>query len=148
NQAPVQVNMPYLTAQQGSTQLQILPITSDNTLTAAEQDKTIVVRGQYVGKTLEQNQKIVLQVNDHNIEAKLESEGVFTVAIPAQQLIQSPAHIISAVLMQDDQALQQTPHAYQVNDQLTSTQNLDVDIQPLAVVDGNSSDMVEVSGKV
>ncbi|VDN37264.1 unnamed protein product, partial [Cylicostephanus goldi] len=92
---------------------QILPITSDNTLTAAEQDKTIVVRGQYVGKALPENQKIVLQINDQNIDAKLESEGIFTAAIPAQQLIQSPAHIISAVLMQDGQALQQTTHVYQ-----------------------------------
>src|SRR5690606_38507563 len=63
-------------------------------------------------------------------------------------LIQSPAHIISAVLMQDDQALQQITHVYQVNAQLSNTQNLDVDIQPLAVVDGSSSDTVEVSGKV
>src|SRR5690606_32214618 len=55
NQAPVQVNMPYLTAEQGSTQLQILPITSDNTLTVTEQDKTIVVRGQYVGEALQEN---------------------------------------------------------------------------------------------
>ena len=148
DQAPVQVNMPYLTTEQGSTQLQILPITSDNSLTVAEQDKTIVVRGQYVGEALQENQKIVLQINDQNIEAKLESEGVFTAALPAQQLIQSPAHIISAVLMQDDQALQQTTHVYQVNDQLSNTQNLDVDIQPLAVVDSNSSDTVEVSGKV
>jgi len=148
NQVPVQVNMPYLTVEQGSTQLQILPITSVNTLTVAEQDKTIVVRGQYVGEALQENQKIVLQINDQNIEAKLESEGVFTAAIPAQQLIQSPAHIISAVLMQDGQALQQTIHVYQVNDHLASTQNLDLDIQPLAVVDGSSSDTVEVSGKV
>ena len=140
--------MPYLTAQQGSTQLQILPITSDNTLNGAEQDKTIVVRGQYVGAALQPNQKIVLQINDQNLEAKLESEGVFTAAIPAQQLIQSPAHIVSAVLMQDSQALQQTTHVYQVNDQLIPGQNLDVDIQPLAVIDGSSSDMIEVSGKV
>ncbi|MDM1340065.1 AmpG family muropeptide MFS transporter [Acinetobacter pseudolwoffii] len=145
---PVQVSMPYLTAQQGSTQLQILPITSDNTLNVAEQDKTIVVRGQYVGAALQPNQKIVLQINDQNLEAKLESEGVFTAAIPAQQLIQSPAHIVSAVLMQDGQALQQTTHVYQVNDQLIPGQNLDVDIQPLAVIDGSSSDMIEVSGKV
>lgn len=144
----VQVSMPYLTAQQGSTQLQILPITSDNTLNVAEQDKTIVVRGQYVGAALQPNQKIVLQINDQNLEAKLESEGVFTAAIPAQQLIQSPAHIVSAVLMQDSQALQQTTHVYQVNDQLIPGQNLDVDIQPLAVIDGSSSDMIEVSGKV
>lgn len=144
----VQVSMPYLTAQQGSTQLQILPITSDNTLNVAEQDKTIVVRGQYVGAALQPNQKIVLQINDQNLEAKLENEGVFTAAIPAQQLIQSPAHIVSAVLMQDSQALQQTTHVYQVNDQLIPGQNLDVDIQPLAVIDGSSSDMIEVSGKV
>lgn len=147
-QEPVTLSMPYLLNKNSNTQLQILPITSNNILTLHEHDSTIVVRGQYVGQPLSETQRIVLELNDEPFHAKLEENGLFSVAIPAEKLINAPTHLISAVLMSEDQVLQQTTHVYQVNDHLTIDNDLDIDIQPLVAIDPTSDVMVEVSGKV
>ncbi|ANF83096.1 transporter [Acinetobacter sp. NCu2D-2] len=147
-QAPITLNMPYLVNQDHQTQLQILPITSDNTLTLSEHDLSLVIRGQYIGQALNENQKIVFELNDESFDAKLEDNGVFTAAIPGQKLKSAPTHLITAVLMQNGRVLQQTTHAYQVNDHLTTSADLDVDIQPLVPIDRNKTEMVDVSGKV
>ncbi len=147
-QAPVTVSMPYLIQQNGNAQLQILPITSDNTITLHEQDATIVIRGQYLGQALTAEQKIVLELNDERIDAKVDEQGIFTAAIAAQKLKDAPTHLLSAVLLQNDQALQQVTHVYQANDHLTTAQDLDVNIEPIAAIDPNSNSMIEVTGKV
>ena len=146
-QAPVTLSMPYLKQQTPQAQLHILPITSDNTLSLHEHEGTLVVRGQYVGEALQDSQKIVLEVNEQSFDAKLESDGMFTAAIPAQTLKHAPTHLISAVLLNKDQVQQQSTHVYAVNDHLTTPKDLDIDIQPIAAVDP-STPSVEVSGKV
>jgi len=143
----VSLSMPYLLQTSGNAQLQILPITGDNTLHANEEG-SIVVRGQYVGEALQDNQKIIYELNDERFEAKLEEQGVFSTAIPAEKLKSAPAHLISAVLMEDERAVQQVTHVYQTSNDAKNTKMLDVDIQPLVPVDVNRNTDIEVTGKV
>ncbi|WP_298142811.1 MFS transporter [uncultured Acinetobacter sp.] len=147
-QAPVTLSMPYLVQDQQHPQLQILPITSDNTLTLHEQDATIVVRGQYTGQALTQNQQLVFALDQQQFPAKLESHGVFSAAIPAQKLITAQQPRLTALLLDQAQVLQQSTHAYKVNQQLTLPQDLDIDIQPIHPVNLDQQEQVEISGKV
>ncbi|WP_297424419.1 MFS transporter [uncultured Acinetobacter sp.] len=147
-QAPITLSMPYLVQAHQHTQLQILPITSDNTLTLHEQDATIVVRGQYTGQALTQHQQLVFALDQQQFPAKLESHGVFSAAIPAQKLITAQQPRLTALLIDQAQVLQQSTHAYQVSQQLTLTQDLDIDIQPIHPVNLDQEGQVEISGKV
>ena len=147
-QAPVTLSMPYLTQQANNTQLQILPLTSDNALTLHEHDSTIVVRGQYQGAELTDHDQLIFEFNGETLNAKLEDNGIFTAAIPAKKLLESPTRVISAVLLKNEHIQQQTTHVYQVSDHLTLPQDLDIDIQPIPAVDPKTQSHVEISGKV
>ena len=147
-QAPISLTMPYLKQQANNTQLQILPVTSDNILSLHEHTGMIVVRGQYSGQPLQAQQYLTFELNNEVIPAKIDEQGVFSAAIAAEKLQQAPTHLLSAVLMNHDQVQQQTTHVYQVDNQLETRQDLDVDIQPLAVIDPQAQSTVEVTGKV
>ena len=147
-QAPISLTMPYLQHQANNTQLQILPVTSDNILSLHEHTGMIVVRGQYSGQPLQAQQYLTFELNNEVIPAKIDEQGVFSAAIAAEKLQQAPTHLLSAVLMNHDQVQQQTTHVYQVDNQLETRQDLDVDIQPLAVIDPQAQSTVEVTGKV
>ena len=147
-QAPISLTMPYLQHQANNTQLQILPVTSDNILSLHEHTGMIVVRGQYSGQPLQAQQYLTFELNNEVIPAKIDEQGVFSAAIAAEKLQQAPTHLLSAVLMNHDQVQQQTTHVYQVDNQLATHQDLDVDIQPLAVIDPQAQSTVEVTGKV
>ena len=143
------VSMPYL--QQTATetaQLQLLPLTSDNTISVAEKANSIVVRGQYVGPALTEQQKIVLQLDGQNFDAKLDAQGMFTAAITGQLLADSAAKQLTVVLMDQQQVLQQHSQSYKVDSTQAADTTLDVDIQPLPVVNTASTEMVEIQGKV
>ena len=147
-QAPISLTMPYLKQQANNTQLQILPVTSDNILSLHEHTGMIVVRGQYSGQALQAQQHLAFELDNEVIPAKIDEQGVFSAAIAAEKLQQAPTHLLSAVLMNHDQVQQQTTHVYQVDNQLATHQDLDVDIQPLAVIDPQAQSTVEVTGKV
>lgn len=142
----VQVSMPYLTeAEQGS--LKVLPITSNNTITIHEWDKSIVVRGQYFGGALKDNERLIFQVGTEKFDAKLDKDGIFSSAIPAKVLRDDPQHQVIAMLLQQDQIKVQTQHAYSAQNHLTTNKDLDIEIVPLAQIDSNNA-MTEVKGKV
>ena len=143
------VSMPYLQQTAAETaQLQLLPLTSDNTISVAEKANSIVVRGQYVGPTLTEQQKIVLQLDGQNFDAKLDAQGMFTAAITGQLLADSAAKQLTVVLMDQQQVLQQHSQSYKVDSTQAADTTLDVDIQPLPVVNTASTEMVEIQGKV
>lgn len=141
----VTLHMPYLKSQAQQAQLLLLPITTDNIITANEQDNSIVVRGQYTGAALQDQQKIVMMLDGQNFDAKLDEAGTFSAAIPAEKLVASATRQISVNLMQQDQVVLTQQHSYMVDLTQTLTNALDVEIQPLKMGD---ADMVEVQGKV
>ncbi len=84
--------MPYLHQTEIETaQLQFLPLTSDNRISENEASNSIVVRGQYAGPALTEQQKIVLQLDGQNFDAKLDAQGIFTATIAGQLLADSPS---------------------------------------------------------
>lgn len=143
---PVSVTLPYISQTGASTALLLLPITADNVIDQRESEGSIVVRGQYLA-TLAENQSIKLSLDGQSFDAKLDKEGVFSAAIPAQQLLDSNSKKLNAVLMQNERAQQDTALNYQVDPAAEKSVTLDVDLQPINLnkaVDG----LLEVKGKV
>lgn len=143
------VAMPYLHQTEAETaQLQFLPLTSDNRISANETSNSIVVRGQYAGPALTEQQKIVLQLDGQSFDAKLDAQGIFTAAIAGQLLADSPSKQLQVVLWNGQQTIQQHSQTYQVDLSTHEANPLDVDIQPLLIVQSSSNNMVEIQGKV
>lgn len=143
------VSMPYLHQTEIETaQLQFLPLTSDNRISENEASNSIVVRGQYAGPALTEQQKIVLQLDGQNFDAKLDAQGIFTAAIAGQLLADSPSKQLQAVLLNGQKTTQQHSQTYQVDLNSHEANALDVDIQPLPIVQSSSNNMVEIQGKV
>ena len=143
---PVSVTLPYISQPGASTALLLLPITADNVIDQRESEGSIVVRGQYLA-TLAENQSIKLSLDGQSFDAKLDKEGVFSAAIPAQLLLDSNSKKLNAVLMQNERAQQHTALNYQVDPAAEKSATLDVDLQPINLnkaVDGQ----LEVKGKV
>ena len=143
---PISVTLPYISQTAASKALLLLPITADNVINQREAEGSIVVRGQYLA-TLAENQSIQLNLDGQSFDAKLDKEGVFSAAIPAQQLLDSNSKKLNAVLMQNERTQQHTALNYQVNPAAEKSATLDVDLQPINLnkaVDGQ----LEVKGKV
>ncbi|MDH1489133.1 MFS transporter [Acinetobacter johnsonii] len=143
---PVSVTLPYISQPGASTALLLLPITADNVIDQRESEGSIVVRGQYLA-TLAENQSIQLSLDGQSFDAKLDKEGVFSAAIPAQLLLDSNSKKLNAILMQNERAQQHTALNYQVDPAAAKSVTLDVDLQPINLnkaVDGQ----LEVKGKV
>ena len=143
---PVSVTLPYISQTGASTALLLLPITADNVINQRESEASIVVRGQYLA-TLAENQSIKLSLDGQSFDAKLDKEGVFSAAIPAQLLLDSNSKKLNAILMQNERAQQHTALNYQVDPAAEKSVTLDVDLQPINLnkaVDGQ----LEVKGKV
>lgn len=143
---PVSVTLPYISQTGASTALLSLPITADNVIDQRESEGSIVVRGQYLA-TLAENQSIKLSLDGQSFDAKLDKEGVFSAAIPAQLLLDSNSKKLNAILMQNERAQQHTALNYQVDPAAAKSVTLDFDLQPINLnkaVDGQ----LEVKGKV
>lgn len=144
----VVTTLPYLSSTQKPNNMQLLPVTSDNTVSLQEQNKSLVVRGQYFGHALNDAQKIIIQLDGQKFDANLDKTGIFSAAIPAQTLVHSASRNLVAEVLEHNQVISTSSHRYTVNNQVASTKNLDIDIQPLPAISAQSGDDVEITGKV
>ncbi|OTG64394.1 MFS transporter [Acinetobacter sp. ANC 4470] len=140
--------LPYLKLADQQFSMQILPVTSDNVITLSERNNSLVVRGQYVGPTLAESQKIILKLDDQSFDANLDKTGVFSAAIPAETLVNSASKQLIAEVVENNSTLSSTQHNYATNMNLTTAKNLDLNIDPLPAVNPQSADEVEITGKV
>ena len=147
-QAPITRSLPILNKNSSSVLFQILPVTSNNEISLHEHEGSIVVKGQYLVAPLTAQQKIIVDLDGEKFTAKSESRGIFTVAIPAEKLIKSSTKQISAAVISGNDVLYSTTHSYDATDNLTVGNELDVNIEPIAVVDPQSAQTVELQGKV
>lgn len=147
-QAPAVTTLPYLTQADQQSNMQILPVTSDNTIASYEQNNSVVVRGQYFGQPLSEAQKMVFTLDGQNFDAKLDKQGVFSAAIPAEVLVHSASKQLNAKIIENNHVIAQIEHHYMVNMNLTTAKTLDIDVQPLPVINAQSLNDVELSGKV
>ena len=159
NQPTTVLKMPYLKhetlsngglknlEQESKTAIHILPLTSDNVITQFEKDKNLVVRGQYFGHELLKSEKIIFSLDNQKFEAKLDDSGIFSSAIPAELLVNSASKQLIAQVWLGKHLISSVTHPFDIN--MNSTvKALDIDIQPLAAINTQSPDMVEISGKV
>ena len=144
----VVATLPYLSSTQKPNNMQLLPVTSDNTVSLQEQNKSLVVRGQYFGHALNDAQKIIIQLDGQKFDANLDKTGIFSAAIPAQTLVHSASRNLVAEVFEHNQVISTSSHRYTVSNQVASTKNLDIDIQPLPAISAQSGDDVEITGKV
>lgn len=140
--------LPYLKLDEKQSSMQILPVTSDNTISAQERNNSLVIRGQYSGPALSESQKIVLSLDKQTFDANLDKTGIFSAAIPAEVLINSASKNLVAEVFENNRVILSTKHNYAANMNLSTVKDLDVDVQPLAAVNAQSTDEVEISGKV
>ena len=148
SQSPAVTTLPYLKGLEHQSGLQLLPVTSDNVITPAEQNNSVVVRGQYFGQPLSESEQIILKLDDQTFTANLDKAGIFSAAIPAELLLNSRAKKIVAQVLQNNQVLFSAEHRYSSNMQVTAAKDLDIEVQPLPMINTQSSDPVEISGKV
>ncbi|MCH7337087.1 MFS transporter [Acinetobacter sp. NIPH 2699] len=148
HEKPISISQPYLVADAQQPQIQMLPITSNNEITLHEQSGSIVVRGQYFGEPLTATQKIVIDLDGQNFDAKLDRNGVFSSVIEAKQLLASPSKQLDVAVLDGDQSILSISHRYQSNTHLTIGNELDVNIEPLPLINPQSTQDVEIKGKV
>ncbi|WP_296280036.1 MFS transporter [uncultured Acinetobacter sp.] len=140
--------VPYL-KDDGTAQIQILPVSSDNQLTSTELKQNIVVKGQLVGvqaTDLNVEQPITLKLDGKEYAAKLDKDGIFTGVIDGKDLQGSASKNIQAIAnFNQPHATLNAQQNYQVLDKKMA---LDVDIQPISAINAQSKDSVEIKGKV
>ncbi|WP_168407835.1 MFS transporter [Acinetobacter indicus] len=142
-----QLSMPYL-QQTGTAQIQLLPITSDDRISAQEAEQSLVIRGQLSGLDavqLQQEQPLSLVLDGKEYPAKLEEGGLFSGVIEGQQLQTAQNSTIQVQARLLDGSTLSANRSYQLAPQHPA---LDIDIQALTPVDVNADAAVEVRGKV
>ena len=138
-QQQVKVALPYLQAAE-TVQMQLLPIQVHD-----EATQSIVLQGQLFGVNpsgLDANQPIVLHLNGTDYTAKMDETGLFSAAVPAAALLQSPIKTVIARAQQTNGQIIVTQADYHIGPK----QSLDVDLEPLPAI--GSTAQVQVSGKV
>ncbi|UYF72796.1 MFS transporter [Acinetobacter ursingii] len=145
------VDLPYLMAKVGQPQIQILPITSDNQLSAEELKQSVVVKGQVSGLNASQlstDQPIVFKLDGKSFKAKLDSTGTFSGIIDQRALQNSATKLISVeAISPQGQALIHSQRHYSLLDS-SQSRTLDIDLDPIAPVQLNSKASTELKGKV
>lgn len=143
-----QYTVPYL-IDNGTAQIKLFPVTSDNSLTAAESKQSIVIKGQTVGlklTNLQEDKPITLKLDAKTYPAKLDKDGLFSGTIDGKDLQASASKTIIAVVnYKNPKTSLYTDQRYQLTEKKA---DIDVDIQPVPVVKADTNTSVEIKGKV
>ena len=147
----ITVDLPYLNAQTNQPQILLLPISSDNQLSATELKQSVVIKGQLSGLSADQlskEQAIVLTLDGKTFNAKLDATGNFSAIVDQDALKNASNHLISvAALSPQGQTLVQSQRGYTLTES-SQRHNLDVDLEPIAPVQVSSNTTIELKGKV
>jgi MFS transporter, PAT family, beta-lactamase induction signal transducer AmpG len=143
-----QYTVPYL-LDNGTAQIKLFPVTSDNNLTVAESKQSVVIKGQTLGIKLEDLQAdkpITLTLDGKSYPAKLDKDGIFSGTIDGQYLQGSASkNIVASVNYKNPQSSLSAHQSYQLAEKKS---DIDVDIQPVPVVKADANTSVEIKGKV
>ncbi|MEN8367123.1 AmpG family muropeptide MFS transporter [Acinetobacter bereziniae] len=143
-----QYTVPYL-IDNGTAQIKLFPVTSDNSLTAAESKQSIVIKGQTVGlklTDLQEDKPITLKLDAKTYPAKLDKDGLFSGTIDGKDLQASASRTIIAIVnYKNPKTSLYTDQRYQLTEK---NADIDVDIQPVPVVKADTNTSVEIKGKV
>lgn len=147
----IQLEVPYLTHKQ-QPEIQILPINNDDQLTLKELKQSLVIKGQLAGvkaEELDAERPVILKLDGQEFTAKIDQKGLFTGAIDGKLLQASPTKTVQAMANLKSHTGKEVlaMRQYGINP-AAHADVLDIDIQPVAVLDPAQSGTVELSGKV
>ncbi|KYQ83580.1 transporter [Acinetobacter sp. NRRL B-65365] len=147
----IQLAVPYLITSQ-QPQIQLLPISNDDQLTPKELKQSLVIKGQLAGikaEDLNIERPVVLKLDGQEFVAKVDSNGLFTGAVDGKLLQASSSKTITALANLKNNTGHEllATRQYRI-DTASHTEALDIDIQPVAVIDPGQAGTVELSGKV
>ncbi|WP_312057452.1 AmpG family muropeptide MFS transporter [Acinetobacter courvalinii] len=147
----IQLAVPYLITSQ-QPQIQLLPISNDDQLTPKELKLSLVVKGQLAGikaEDLNAERPVVLKLDGQEFVAKVDSSGLFTGAVDGKLLQASNSKTITALANLKNNTGHEllATRKYRI-DTTAPTEALDIDIQPVAVIEPGQAGTVELSGKV
>ncbi len=144
----VALSLPYM-KQQANSQILLFPVTSDNAISPTEATQSIVVKGQFSNidrKTLNAEKPFIISLDGQEYAGKLEGDDQFTAVIDAKKMLQSPSkNLVAKANFTGAHEAVLASKSYETT-QHKST--LDVDIQPIKVLQNTPSDTVEIKGKV
>lgn len=148
----IQLEVPYL-IETTQPQIQLLPISSDDQLTANELKQSLVVKGQLANVSitdLEADRPVVLKLDGQEFVAKVDQSGLFNGVIDGKALQASSTKTITALVNLKNNNGNQllATRRYQINTTAPANSALDIDIQPVAVISPDQQGSVELSGKV
>ncbi|USA45427.1 MFS transporter [Acinetobacter sp. C26M] len=148
----VQLEVPYLVGIQQA-QIQLLPMSGNDQLTPKELKQSLVIKGQLAGVKAEElnaERPVVLTLDGQEFVAKVDQNGLFTGVIDGKILQASPTKTITALANLNSNTGSEllATRQYRVDTASHAETDLNVDIQPIAVVDPAQQGTVELSGKV
>lgn len=148
----IKLEVPYL-IETTQPQIQLLPISSDDQLTANELKQSLVVKGQLANVSitdLDTERPVVLKLDGQEFVAKVDQSGLFNGVIDGKALQASSTRKITALanLTNNNGNQLLATRQYQINTTAQANSALDIDIQPVAVVSPDQQGSVELSGKV
>ncbi len=148
----IKLEVPYL-IETTQPQIQLLPISSDDQLTANELKQSLVVKGQLANVSitdLDSERPVVLKLDGQEFVAKVDQSGLFNGVIDGKALQVSSTRTITALanLTNNNGNQLLATRQYQINTTAQANSALDIDIQPVAVVSPDQQGSVELSGKI
>ncbi len=148
----IKLEVPYL-IETTQPQIQLLPISSDDQLTANELKQSLVVKGQLANVSitdLDTERPVVLKLDGQEFVAKVDQSGLFNGVIDGKALQVSSTRTITALanLTNNNGNQLLATRQYQINTTAPANSALDIDIQPVAVISPDQQGSVELSGKV
>ncbi|MCU4337377.1 AmpG family muropeptide MFS transporter [Acinetobacter dispersus] len=148
----IQLAVPYLISSQ-QPQIQLLPMSGDDQLTSKELKQSLVIKGQLANikaEELDTERPVILSLDGQEFVAKVDQQGLFTGVIDGKILQASPTKTITAMANLKNNSTNQllATRQYRVDTASHADAALNVDIQPIAVIDPAQQGTVELSGKV
>ncbi len=147
-----QLTVPYLIASQ-KPQIQLLPMSGNDQLSSNDLKQSLVIKGQLAGvnfDTLDTERPVVIMVDDKEIVAKVDPHGIFTGAVDGKVLLNSPTKLVKASVnfKNNNQTELATSRPYFIDTATHPDSALDMDVQPVQVIQPDQKSSVELSGKV
>jgi len=130
-----------------------LPMSGDDQLTPKELKQSLVIKGQLANiktEDLDTERPVILSLDGQEFVAKVDQQGLFTGVIDGKILQASPTKTITAMANLKSNSTNQllATRQYRVDTASHADAALNVDIQPIAVIDPAQQGTVELSGKV
>lgn len=147
-QSKVAVVQPYIVGDINQAHLMLLPVMGRNIISLNEPQNSIVVKGQYFGPALTDAQKIVLQLDGKPYPAKLDKTGAFSAVVETKMLTGSSTKQLQATVTDGSRTLVNTSLAYHVAQGVGAKNELDISVEPVALVNPNDQSNIELKGKV